>query len=206
VPNIIIYSTRFFNVFMTNMLAPNGSTSMSYLCNNLKPHMLDAFALNHEHIINAACTAAQTQAPPEPEAVVGTVNNTALATAKNNLTSLYATLLACSATSDSQLSIMCAHAPEYVDNLDGEGLAGELVQSMLCAQTQPLPPTTTADCIAAARASYTGWFATVLANASDGDGWEQWLCEHLSVAAMDGAGLLGSSVVELVCSGSSSTG
>lgn len=81
---------------------------------------------------NYICAAAGKQANPAPATQAATPNPTTILGYTNTASILYAIMFASSATIGSKVSIFCAHAPEYVMNLNDMRLNGIMVENTLC--------------------------------------------------------------------------
>lgn len=146
------------------------------------------------------CEKAGKQVPPRPfgEDAGSPISEAAAYASKNTASKLYATILAASAATDVELNVLCAHAPEHIDNLNTEMLNGTLVQSTLCSYPKPHKLGWYAYQILALSSRL---FTTVLENIGnvDSDEWLNWLCTHLSEEGMNNVGLYGAGVSQQIC-------
>ncbi|KAK5119210.1 hypothetical protein LTR85_007824 [Meristemomyces frigidus] len=196
-PWTILYNTKVFVTQLTNAFAAgNADAALTYLCGNLRFILLDGFHMMDGLALRSTCTAAGLQAPPRPAQPAATVNPDITNAYVNTASILYGLLFASSATSDTQLNIYCAHAPEYVPSLNALMLNGTLVQSTICNVQAPI---STEDGIATIRTWTSRIFITVVENVSNVDGWLSWLCENLDTDAMEAVGLDGQAVHTQVC-------
>lgn len=175
-----------------------GEEAFGYLCDNLAFFQIDQFYLTNENLFKAVCDRAGKQVPPRPfgRGAGRHISEAAAFAARNTATILYSTLLAAGAETDLQLNVLCAHAPNYIDNLNAEMLNGTLMQSTLCEIREPLS-------VDEALSKILSWtsrlFITVLENIGDVGGWLGWLCKHLDVEGMNSVGLIGWGSKEQVC-------
>ncbi|KAK6393085.1 hypothetical protein LTR65_002776 [Meristemomyces frigidus] len=197
-PWTILYNTRVFVTQLTNAFAAdNANAPLAYMCGNLRFILLDGFHMMDGLALNATCAAAALQAPPRPAQPAATVNANTTSAYVNTASIMYGLMIASSATSDSQLSIYCAHAPEYIASLNAMMLNGTLVQSTICDVKEPM---TSDEGIAAIRTWSSRIFCTVVENVSNVSGWLPWLCANLDADAMEAVGLDGQAVHTQVCS------
>lgn len=175
-----------------------GKDNFGYICDNLAFLQIDQFSLTNDNLFQAVCDQAGKQVPPRPvgPSAGHIIGEAARFAARNTATILYSTLLAAGAESDIQLNVLCAHAPNYIDNVNAEMLNGTLMASRLCAIKEPLS-------VEAARSEILSWtsrlFVTVLENIGNVGGWLDWLCDHLDVEGMNSVGLIGWGSKEQVC-------
>lgn len=176
----------------------SANQDFEHLCDNLASFQIDQFFLTDSSLLEAVCDKAGKQIPPRP---FGTeagkhISEAAAFVARDAASILYATLVAAGAVSDGELNIMCAHAPEHIDNLNAENLNGTLVESQLCSFKEVLE----VDEVQGKVLSWTSrLFITVLENIGRGDGWLGWLCEHLDIEGMNSVGLVGRGSQKQVC-------
>ena len=196
ITHIIYYSS---NIFIDQLLGSfHAPDALEYLCNNVKFDLLDAFLLNDTAILGTVCHSVGNQLPPRPFGPDhGGLPNRAPALAiRNSASVLYAFILAAGATTDSELSLLCAHAPEYVSNLNSELMNGTAFRETLCAIKKPMS-------VKEAVAGVTEWltriFITMVESVSNVGDWLGWLCEHVVVEGMDGVGLDGVVVNQTIC-------
>lgn len=165
----------------------------------MAPFQIDSLYLTDTSLLEAVCTKAGQQVPPRPFGIEAGRPLSAAAgfAARNTATILYATLLAAGADSSIKLNVLCAHAPEYIDNLNLEKLNGTLMEATLCSFKEPLS-------VSEAQSKILSWtsrlFITVLENIGDVGGWLKWLCENLDEEGMNAVGLIGSGSKQQVCS------
>ncbi|KAK5114536.1 hypothetical protein LTR62_002471 [Meristemomyces frigidus] len=194
VPYVIRYSTELFVTQLLHAFAPGNTAAYAYLCQNLRYLLIDGFRLDSSRVINATCTASGIKQSPRPEGALPGVQvvTAAASTFLDTISTLYATIYASAAISDSELNIYCAHAPEYVDNINTLLLNGTLVQSTLCNITQPL---NVEDARATFKTLSTTAFTTVISATSNIGGYTSWLLDNLDVESMNRVGLAGEAVV-----------
>jgi hypothetical protein len=120
VPWVLYYSTELFVTQLLHAFAPDNKNATTYLCENLDFDLIDNFRLRSARVVNATCTAAKADLPPRPAAALpaSEQNLTAPVDFISTISTLYGLVLASAATSDTQLNIQCAHAPDYVKSLD----------------------------------------------------------------------------------------
>lgn len=175
-----------------------GNESFAYLCDHLAGFQIDQFYLTATKLLKAVCDKAGKQVPPRPfsSGEPRHLSEAAAFAARNTASILYATLLAAGAESGLRINVLCAHAPNHIENLNTEKLNGTLVQSRLCSFKGPIP-------IGQARTQILSWtsrlFITVLENIGEGDDWLKWLCVNLHVEKMNKVGLIGWSGKQQVC-------
>lgn len=174
----------------------NNTEAFGYLCNDLRFDMLDAFYLDDTAVIGSMCDAAGKQLPPRPEGATIKVNPNAVAAVNATMSITYGFMYAASATSNSQLNILCAHAPEHISSLIAEGLDGNVVQSTLCNITEPLSAGEATNMLSVWS---TRTFITVIENISNVGGYLGWLCINVNVGMMNAAGLVGAAVQQQIC-------
>ena len=194
---IIEYNSNVFAIQLLNSF--KGNNSLSYLCNSLRPDMIESFALLDSTVKPAICHTAGLPVAPQPESDPLKASDGAVQAAKNTASVIFAELLVAGALKSSEVKLLCAHAPNHVASLNAEHLNGSLVQSTLCKYTEPIS-------IAQAKSSLAAWlsryFTTVIESISNTNNWLDWLCKHLDVDGMDSAGLNGVGIQQQVCSDS----
>lgn len=195
-PHIVSYGTELFTTYILSAFASNDTASYAYLCKNLRNLLLDGFHLNDIRVISATCQAAGLQTPPQLEDPISTINADATQAYANTASILYALMFASGPDAQIQLNVYCAHAPEYIINLNEELLNGTLVGATICDITQPIDISQGANYI---RTWISRMFITAIENVSNVDGWLSWLCNNMSVDSMNGAGLDGQVVITEVC-------
>ncbi|KAK5137143.1 hypothetical protein LTR08_000648 [Meristemomyces frigidus] len=197
-PWTILYNTDVFVTQLTNAFAANNSnTSLTYMCDNIRFIRLDGVHMMDARALNSTCAAAGLQAPPRPEEAIASINISITHAYVNTVSTLYGLLIASSAGSDSELSLYCAHAPDYTASLNAMMLNGTLVESTICNVKAPM---STNAAVSAIRTWMSRTFIIVVENASNVSGWLNWLCENLDAEAMEEVGLDGKAVYTRVCS------
>ena len=192
--NAIYYNSE---IFINQLLSSfNNTGAFTYLCNNLNFAQLDYFYLNDTFVIGAVYDRAGMQLPPRSEGVNPPKVQNATTSIRIVQSNQYAFIYAASASSDSELSIYCAHAPMHVANLNAEHLDGNRVQSEICSITQPLSAQQASNAIFTWT---TRIFMTIIENVSDADGYMEWLRNNLYVDGMNSAGLIGWGAWNLIC-------
>jgi len=197
-PWALLYTTEVFATQLLHAFAANNTNaSMNYLCDNLRYLLIDGFHMLDARVINATCIAGGTQMNPRPEGALAQINTNITAAYVNAASILYGLMFASSARTNSQLNILCAHAPDYVSSLDAMMLNGTLVQSTICEVTEPM---STDAGVSAIKTWSSRIFTTVVENVSNVSGWLTWLCDNLDEDAMESVGLDGQAVHKQVCS------
>jgi len=200
-PWLTHYNTELFvTQLLHSFAAQNMADAMTHICNNIRSLPVDAFIMDSNRVANATCAAAGKQVNPAPATPAATPNSTTVSAYTNTASVLYAIMFASSATIDSELNIYCAHAPEYVMNLNDIRLNGTVVESILCSSTiNGLLSVETAK--ATIKSVSSRLFATAVQGVGDGEGWSGWLCDNLDADAMNAVGLDGLAVRSMICEG-----
>ena len=198
-PALIGYNT---NIFISQLLSTFNSTDrFDYVCQHIGFNMVASFPINDLQVVDAICKAAGSQTKPRPEATLPWAPNNAVRAAQNTASVLFSVLWAAAATTDSQLNIACARAPDYVDPLNKEHLNGTLIESTLCGISDPIPAKRAQNTMKTWMSRY---FTTVLENISQVDGWRSWLCDNIDPDMLDLAGTYGYGIQMQICNDSSS--
>lgn len=197
VPYTIEYNT---DLFVTQLLSSFTNTeALAHICGVIDFNMVSSFGLNDFNVVNAVCSGAGMQAKPRPEASLPWAPSAAVSAAKNTASILFANILAIGATTESDLSFLCAKVPDYIPCLNEEQLNGTVLQSRVCSITQPILTSDGIDLVTTWRTRY---FITVIENISDSDGWLDWLCANIDPGLLTFNGLYGMAVQQQVCNDS----
>lgn len=195
-PKLVFSNTEAFTTLLLNAFPSTNKTAWSYLCDNLRFVQLDGFLLNSDTIINSTCTAAADLLNPQPFSASAQVNDTAVHEFRTANAKLFAYMSASASSSDTDLNLACAHAPEHKASWRTLLLNATAVEETLCSIKQPLP-------VPQAKARITEWtsrlFAVVMENISNAAGYHEFLCETLNVEGMTDVGMDGKLVKGLVC-------
>ena len=196
-PHIDQFATK---VFISELLSTfNNTDAYAQICNDLGFNMVSSFAINDLLVEEAVCAAAGVQTKPRPEATLPWAPNSAVHAARNTASILFSIIWVAAATSDSQLSIACARAPDYTSHLNNERLNGTLIQSTLCSFKNPVS-VNQADHLV--RTWMSRYFTTVIENIGQGAGWIGWLCSNIDPEKLNAAGLYGYGIQSQVCADS----
>jgi hypothetical protein len=188
------------DLFISQLLTTfNNTVAYAHLCNNIGFNMISSFAINDLSVVEAVCAAAGVQTKPRPEATLPWAANSAVHAARNTASVLFSIIWAAAATSDSQLNIACARAPDYTSHLNNEHLNGTLVQSTLCSFKNPVSVSRAHDLVKTWMSRY---FTTVIENIGQGENWLGWLCSNIDPETLSAAGLYGYGIQTQVCADS----
>lgn len=192
------------SIFISQLLSTfNNTDAYVHLCNDIGFNMVSSFGINDRLVEQAVCSAAGVQTKPRPEATLPWASNNAVRAARNTASVLFSVIWATAATSDSQLNIACARAPDYTLHLNNEQLNGTLVQSTLCSFKSPVSVKSAHHLV---RTWMSRYFTTVLENIGQGDAWLGWLCSNVDPEKLNAAGLYGYGIHTQVCDDSKSSG
>ncbi|KAF2772626.1 hypothetical protein EJ03DRAFT_324629 [Teratosphaeria nubilosa] len=185
------------NVFVTEVInafgLENQKLALTHLCNNLESSILNAF-LDGVSAIQAICATAGQPYNANSSALHPT--DSAFDSYIEAASMMFGRVFVSSATSDSQANLYCAHSGNHIDALDTLGLNATIVDWTICNNTWPL---TVQQGIDAITNGTTIMFAIALTQSCISDGWSDWLCRNLDIAAMYGVGLNGTWIADQVC-------
>ena len=186
------------NLFIIHLLNSFNSTArFDTVCDNLRLDLLDYFPVIGNVVKEAVCKrSSYKQMSPQPFDSPPPVNTAAVANAKNTESTMFAFFLAAGLKTSSDLIAACTQASSYTQSLNKEQLNGTQVVRALCSVTDPI---TVVKAKYILRTWMTAYYITVLENASNVDGWLQWLCKNVDVAMMDAVGLTGVTVQQQFC-------
>lgn len=170
----------------------------NYMCDQVDFFLLDNFLLNDTAIEGRMCHSVGDRLPPRPfgPAHEGSGRQDAAMAAKNSATVLYAFLLASGATTDTELNVLCAHAPEHTANLDAELMNGTVFQETICSIKDPIPVDVAVNGVFTWT---TRIFITMTENISNANGWLTWLCDNVDTDLLNNMNLDGEAVSSTIC-------
>jgi hypothetical protein len=198
--NSIWYNSKIFTTQLLNSF--NGTDRFDTLCNRLEIDLLEYFPVIGESVKEAVCQASTLQLAPEPEANPIPGNPAAVKAAKNTASIIYAILVAAGATTDTELNLNCAHAPDYISSLNKIHLNGTMVESTMCEIKKPIAA---AEVRSMLRTWMTRYYITIVENISEGNTWLSWLCDNVDIEKMNAVGLSGKAVQYRVCNDAAAT-
>ena len=194
ITNIIYYTSQ---IFLTQILGSFDHDALQYMCGQVDFFLLNKFMLNSTGIVGAICHSVGKPLPPQPfspghrsperEAAAHAVTNSA--------SILYALMLATGLTTDTELNVLCAHAPEYVANLHAELMNGTAFQDTACSVNDPI---SVEEAVNELFTWTTRIFITMIENISNVDGWLDWLCSHVDTGKLNAVNLNGEVVKQQI--------